>query len=331
MESWGAGPGSGVLVSRGKLLRAVREYFYQQEVLEVKTPTLGLRGVSDSQIQNLKVLIQNQSCYLQTSPEYAMKRVLASGSGSIYQICPAYRGGEQGRFHSVEFLMLEWYRIGYDLPELMADVEGLLCFIAAHLGGRYDFQQPRRVSYEDLFLEHFDISPHRTTIAALRELTRQVEIDCGHIVDHTDDGTLSDYLDLLFSLVIEPHLVTPTLVYDYPACQVALARLEREDGNVVARRFEVFVNGIELANGYLELGDAGELKARMDQNNELRAVRGLDFIEPDEKLLAVLADMPECSGIALGLDRLLMLLLGKTSLSEVAGLPGDKEQSTPLG
>ncbi|MCZ6502639.1 MAG: EF-P lysine aminoacylase EpmA [Gammaproteobacteria bacterium] len=325
MESSKTGSGRSVLLARGKLLRATREYFYQQEVLEVTTPTLGSRGVTDSQLQNLKLRHENQSYYLQTSPEYAMKRLLASGSGSIYQICPAYRGGERGRYHSVEFMMLEWYRVGYSLADLMTDVEQMLCFVADCLGVKeYDFRQLPRVAYKDLFLEHFDIDPHDASTRELRKLTEMAIIDCGHIVDHDDDGTLSDYLDLLFSFVIEPTLLKPTIVYDYPACQVALAQLGEGNGNTVAKRFEVFVNAMELANGYLELGDADELKIRMNRNNKLRAVRGLEIVEPDGQLLDALGDMPECSGIALGVDRLLMVLLGKNSLSEVMTFTSDR-------
>lgn len=313
------------MLARGELLRAIREYFYEQEVLEVTTPTLGSRGVTDSQIQNLKLQHQNQTYYLQTSPEYAMKRVLASAGASIYQICPAYRGSEQGRYHNVEFMMLEWYRVGYSLTDLMTDVEQMFCSVTTSLGLReYDFRHLPRITYKDLFLTHLDIDPHGASPSELRALTEKAGIDHGHIVYHDDEGTLSDYLGLLFSFVIEPTLLKPTIVYDYPACQVALAQLGEVDGRIVAKRFEVFVNALELANGYLELGEADELETRMKRNNELRAVRGLEMVEPDERLLAALGHMPECSGIALGLDRLLMVLLGKNSLSEVMTFSGDR-------
>lgn len=325
MESGKAGPDRSVLLVRGELLHAIREYFYEQEVLEVTTPTLGSRGVTDSQIQNLKLQHENRCYYLQTSPEYAMKRVLALSSGSIYQICPAYRGNEQGRYHSVEFMMLEWYRVGFPLAELMSDVEQMLCSVTASLGlEEYDFHQLPRITYKDLFLAHLDIDPHGASTAELRALAEIMNIDHKHIVQQDDEGTLSDYLDLLFSFVIEPTLLQPTIVYDYPACQVALAQLGEVDGKRVAKRFEVFVNAMELANGYLELGDADELETRMKRNNELRAVRGLEMVEPDEQLLGALGDMPECSGIALGLDRLLMILLGKNSLSQVMTFTGDR-------
>jgi lysyl-tRNA synthetase class 2 len=325
MESWKPGADSGALKARGDLLHSIREFFYRQSVIEVTTPTLGSRGVTDSQIQNLKLDHQDQTFYLQTSPEYAMKRLLASGSGSIYQICPAYRGSEHGRNHNTEFSMLEWYRLGFTLHELMDDVQNLLSFVIEAMGiSRFDFRDIPRFSYRDLFEENFDRDPHMISLDELKTLSREVGLECGHITDHDDEGTVSDYLDLLFSVVIEPQLDNPTIVYDYPVCQVALAQLGQEDGKMVAKRFEVFVSGLELANGYLELLNADELKARMHRNNHLRGVRGHERIEPDEKLLAALPAMPASSGIALGVDRLLMVLLGKEKLADVVSFTTDR-------
>jgi lysyl-tRNA synthetase class 2 len=329
MESWKPGVDAGVLKARGDLLHAIREFFYRRGVIEVTTPTLGSRGVTDNQIQNLKLDHQDQTFYLQTSPEYAMKRLLASGSGSIYQICPAYRGSEQGQNHNTEFSMLEWYRLGFTLLELMDDVQNLLSFVTEAIGiSRFDFRELSRFSYRDLFVENFDRDPHMISLDELKILSRKVGVECGHITDHDDEGTVSDYLDLLFSVVIEPQLDNPTIVYDYPVCQVALAQLGQQDGNsngkTVAKRFEVFVSGLELANGYLELLDADELEARMHRNNHLRGVRGQEIIEPDEKLLAALPAMPASSGIALGVDRLLMVLLGKEKLVDVVSFTGDR-------
>ncbi|MBQ61675.1 MAG: hypothetical protein CMQ19_06330 [Gammaproteobacteria bacterium] len=318
MERFENGPGRTVLLARAKLLQAVRLYFHEQDVLEVATPALGSRGVTDSQIQNLKVNSNNQSYYLQTSPEFAMKRLLASGSGSIYQICSAYRGGEQGRYHNMEFMMLEWYRVGYTLTELMDDVEQMLRFITHRLALKEtNFRQLNRVSYRELFQQKFAIDPHHATIEELRTQAELANIDCSHIIDRGDEGTLSEYMEVMFSLGIEPALGEYTIVYNYPACQVALAQLGEAGGDQVARRFEVYVSGLELANGYLELGDSSEAREHMNRDNELRAVRGLETVEVDEQFLASLSYMPECSGIALGLDRLLMVLLGKNQLSDV--------------
>lgn len=337
MESWKPGADAGALKARSELLHVIREFFYSQDVLEVTTQTLGSRGVTDSQIQNLKLDHQDQTFYLQTSPEYAMKRLLASGTGSIYQICPAYRGSEQGQNHNTEFLMLEWYRVGFTLHELMDDVQNLLNFVAEAIDkSRFDFRDMPRFSYRDLFMENLESDPHTASLDELRVLSRRVGVECGHITNYDDEATISDYLDLLFSVVIEPQLSTPAIVYDYPVCQVALAQLGQADGNsngtlygapngkIVAKRFEVFASGLELANGYLELLDANELETRMRKNNHLRRVRGLERIEPDEKLLAALPAMPACCGIALGVDRLLMILLGKKKLSDVVSFTSDR-------
>jgi lysyl-tRNA synthetase class 2 len=215
----------------------------------------------------------------------------------------------------------------------MDDVQNLLIFVAEAIDiSRFDFRDMPRFSYRELFIENFDCDPHKASLDELRNLSRRVGIECGHITNHDDEASVSDYLDLLFSVVIEPQLGEPAIVYDYPVCQVALAQLGQEDGNsngisygkIVAKRFEVFVSGLELANGYLELLDANELKNRMRKNNQLRRVRGLESIEPDEKLLAALPAMPACSGIALGVDRLLMVLLGKEKLDDVVSFTSDR-------
>ena len=323
MESWRSRLAEDALPGRAILLRAIREYFFQHNVLEVTTPTVGSRGVTDSQIENIKLEQQGHQYYLQTSPEYAMKRLLASGSGSIYQICPAYRGSELGRYHNMEFTMLEWYRTDFTLSELMQDVKDLLCFASASLkpssasSSENIFNQLPSVAYKDLFGSNFSINPHAVSSQELKELVDANGIECSHILNHADNGSRSDYLDILFSTIIEPQLVSPTIVLNYPVCQAALAQVGDVDGDTVARRFEVFVEGLELANGYLELKDAAELENRMNENNRLRSTRGKETVLLDEKLLAALPFMPNCAGIALGLDRLLMVLLGKKSLSEV--------------
>ncbi|MFP6805951.1 MAG: EF-P lysine aminoacylase EpmA [Pseudomonadales bacterium] len=324
MTTWRSGASPGVLAARSELLHAIRGYFYQQDVIEVETPTLGSRGVSDLHIENIQFVHQGRAHFLQTSPEYAMKRLLASGSGSIYQICPAYRGREIGRRHNIEFTMLEWYRVGYSISELMDDTQALLSAVAETVEAQqFNFAEMPRVSYRYLFLERFGINPHQTSIEQLADLARAAELDCSHIQNYNDDASLGDYLDLLFSASIEPQLEKPTIVYNFPACQVALAQLGMEDDCIVAKRFEVFVAGIELANGYLELNDGQELEGRMKVNNEQRKIRGLGNIEADAKLLSALAHMPPCSGIAMGLDRLLMILLATDNLAEVLSFTSD--------
>ncbi len=312
-----------LVATRSELLHAIRQYFHDQNIHEVTTPTLGLYGVTDPNLKNLILDLSGSPRYLQTSPEYAMKRLVAAGSGSIYQICPAYRGGEKGHQHRTEFTMLEWYRLGYSLNDLMADVEALIQSLPDPL--KHSLLPFERVSYRDLFVQKFGINPHQAVDKELAALAKSLDIDYQHIpgfdeADFDGQGSRADYFDLLFSMVIEPALVNPTFVYDYPSCQVALARLENEKGDLVARRFELFISGVELANGYLELGDPGELEARMVVNNQQRRNRGLTEIELDQELLAALPDMPTCSGVAMGIDRLLMVLLGKQNLADVLGL-----------
>jgi len=310
-----------VAARRSKLPHAIRQYFYEQNVLEVTTPTLGFCGVTDPNIQNLKLDLPGQPGYLQTSPEYAMKRLLAAGSGSIYQICPAYRGGEKGRKHRTEFTMLEWYRLDYSLVDLMSDVEGLIQALSEQLKNDVFSSLPfKRISYRELFVSSFGINPHQASEEELVELTKNLRIDCRHIPEHEDSGRVSDYLDLLFSMVVEPELRSPTLVYDFPSCQVALAQLGNEREDLVARRFELFASGVELANGYLELGDPRELEARMVANNQQRQDRGLAEVELDQELLSALPGMPACSGVAMGIDRLFMTMLGKQNLADVLGV-----------
>lgn len=329
MKSWETQVSEDALSGRAELLHAIRSYFYQHHVVEVTTPTLGSCGVTDSQIQNIELTQQSRSYFLQTSPEYAMKRLLASMKGPIYQICPAYRGGEQGTNHNMEFTMLEWYRPDFTLSDLMKDVEELLSIVVTALESKslvaqnLGFDSPPRVAYGQLFENKFSVNPHSASSKQLEELIKSQGIEAGHITNYHDEGTRSDYLDILFSTVIEPQLREPTIVFDYPACQVALASLAEVDGQQVASRFELFARGLELANGYFELGDPVELRKRMQQNNMLRTIRDLPEIRIDEKLLASLEFMPTCSGIALGVDRLLMVLLGKSRLAEVITFTSD--------
>jgi len=300
------------LVARDRLLRTVREYFHRSDAMEVTTPTLGRTGVTDPHLQNLTTVSAQERWFLQTSPEYAMKRLLAQHAHAMFQICQAYRGGESGLRHNPEFTMLEWYRPGFSLTDLMSDIESLLTTLFDALNGESVVFS--RIPYAQCFAQHLGADPHSISDADLQRLAR-THCDCQHIGEHWDSGSRADYLDVLFSTKVEPQLPSYALVYDYPVCQAALAKLDLKGS--VAQRFEVFLNGVEIANGYDELRDAKELRDRFKANNLLREERGLEFIPIDERLLMALPSMPECSGIALGLDRLLMLVLGKTSLDEV--------------
>jgi lysyl-tRNA synthetase class 2 len=298
------------LRARAALYRDIRGFFAARDVLEVETPLLCSAGITDPAIEPLRVE-RGQSIeaprYLQTSPEYAMKRLLAAGSGAIYQIARAFRDGEAGSRHNPEFSLLEWYRPGYDLSALMQEVAELL---QTCLGDK----PTQMFSYRELFMDKLDIDPFSADIAALRQRAAAV-VDIGALT-----GGRDLWLDLLLSHAIEPTLrdCGVCFVRDYPASQAALARIAARDGVPVAQRFEVYVDGIELANGYLELSDPAEQRARFEADNARRREQGLPEHPLDEYLLAAMdAGLPDCSGVALGLDRLLMLRTGRRDIRDV--------------
>jgi elongation factor P--(R)-beta-lysine ligase len=306
-----------MLGSRASLLRDLREFFHQRNVLEVTTPVIAAAGVSDLHLSNLTVQLQQRTGYLQTSPEYAMKRLLAAGSGPIFQICPAFRGGESGSRHSVEFSMLEWYRPGMTFDDLIEEVCALLVDVC---------QLPvvNRRDYGQVFMQYTGLDPHCADLSALKAAVARHGIDASHIDDIEDAGSSADYLDLLFSTQVEPVLQS-CVITDFPACQAALAKVVTNDaGTSVARRFEVYIRGVELANGYDELTDSVELRQRFKSNNMLRRRRHLPEIPADERLLAALPAMGACSGVAVGVDRMLMLMMGVDDLAQVMPFAADQ-------
>ena len=314
--SWRSGIDSATLQQRSKIYRTIRRFFDDRGVAEVTTPVLGASGVSDLHIQSLSLVDDGQSWFLQSSPEYSMKRLLASGSGSIYQICPAFRAGELGSKHNTEFSMLEWYRVGYSLEELVAEVATLLQ--QALDVNQVQTSEFRFTTYRELFTSRFDVNPHDAGIETLRGLIFAENLTADHIDNIDDDATRNECLDLLFASCIEPGLDEPTFVLEFPAGQAALAKIAANDQyDVVARRFELYWQGMELANGYDELTDPAELQQRFEKNNTQRVARGLIEMAPDKKLLASMSELPDCAGVAIGLDRLVMLLCGKTSIDEV--------------
>ena len=314
--SWRSGIDSATLQQRSKIYRTIRRFFDDRGVAEVTTPVLGASGVSDLHIQSLSLVDDGQSWFLQSSPEYSMKRLLASGSGSIYQICPAFRAGELGSKHNTEFSMLEWYRVGYSLEELVAEVATLLQ--QALDVNQVQTSEFRFTTYRELFTSRFDVNPHDAGIETLRGLIFAENLTADHIDNIDDDATRNECLDLLFASCIEPGLDEPTFVLEFPAGQAALAKIATNDQyDVVARRFELYWQGMELANGYDELTDPAELRQRFEKNNTQRVARGLIEMAPDKKLLASMSELPDCAGVAIGLDRLVMLLCGKTSIDEV--------------
>ena len=311
---------------RAELLARSRAFFAARGVLEVETPMLSAAAVTEPNLASFSTvyagpgLRYGQTLYLHTSPEFPMKRLLAAGSGCIYQIARVFRDGEAGRRHNPEFTLLEWYRVGFDHHRLMDEVAELVTQL---VGSRVALAEPERLSYQELFQRHLDLNPHQARVADLAACAeaRGVPIPPGMPADDADP-----WLDLLLTHCIEPGLGQGrlTFVYDYPASQAALARLRPGDPPV-GERFELYLNGIELANGFHELGDAGEQRRRFEAENAARRALGLPVMPMDENLLAALAaGLPDCAGVALGFDRLAMLAAGKTALAEVWAFPFDR-------
>jgi len=317
VNRWQPGADLETLTLRAALLAAIRAFFASRNVLEVDTPLLCSAGVTDPAIESLLVEQGNALSgvrYLQTSPEYAMKRLLVAGSGPIYQIAHAFRDDESGRRHNPEFSLLEWYRPGFDHHDLMDEVAALVC----ELLGRED---TNRISYRDLFRQAVGLDPFTADMASLEAAARAV----------TDTGSLQGprdfWLDLLLTHVVEPSIAESGLVfvYDYPASQAALARIDQGDDVAIAQRFELYVDGVELANGYWELTDAAEQRERFLSDNRIRRERGQPERPLDENLLAALAaGMPDCSGVALGIDRLVMLATDASDIGRVQSFSWDR-------
>lgn len=315
-----------VLRLRAELLAQIRAFFAARGVLEVETPALSAAAITDPHLASFKTCYSGpgsqhgRPLYLHTSPEFAMKRLLAAGSGCIYQIARVFRDGEAGSRHNPEFTLLEWYRVGFDHHRLMDEVAELVGML---LAGRLTLAEPERLSYRQIFQHHLNLDPHRATVADLAACaeTRNISIPTGMPPDDPDP-----WLDLLLTHCVEPRLGSGrlTFVHDYPASQAALARL-RPDDPPVGERFELYINGIELANGFHELGDAVEQRHRFAQENAARRAAGLPVMPVDEHLLAALEfGLPDCAGVALGFDRLVMLATRKTSLAEVLAFPLDR-------
>ncbi|WP_299195190.1 EF-P lysine aminoacylase EpmA [uncultured Amphritea sp.] len=320
-ELWQATAPIENLRKRAQIFAQIREFFAARDVLEVETPLMTSAAVSDPYIDTIECRYhplpgqQEQARYLQSSPEYAMKRLLASGSGAIYQICKAFRNGECGRRHNPEFTMLEWYRPGFYHHQLMDEVEALVGPVIGMAG----FQ---RISYNELFRQYLQLDLQTATVNELAAITRQ------HIDIQMDDDNRDNWLNLLMSHVIEPQLADKgaVFVYDYPASQAALSRIAEDDnGQPVACRFELFIAGVELANGYYELTDAAEQAKRFAKDIAQRQTEGLPLRPTDGLLVEALENgMPECAGVAMGLDRLVMLALGTEQISDVIALPFDR-------
>jgi lysyl-tRNA synthetase class 2 len=299
------------LKRRAKMLEAAREFFKQRGVTEVETPILSGAAVSDPQIESLATRIAGMPgpAYLCPSPEYAMKRLLAAGSGDIYQICKVFRDGERGRWHNPEFTMIEWYRLGFDDAALMDEVELL---IGRLLAPARTFGTAERLSYSGALQRYAGVDAFSSSDAELLEAAARHGVTCEAQLDRDAK------LDLLMGLIVGPQLGrgNPCFICDYPASQAALARLKPGEPRVAAR-FELYLDGLELANGFHELVQPQEQRSRFVQDLALRRERGQVQPPLDENLLAALeSGMPDCAGVALGFDRLVAIALGAKQLAD---------------
>jgi len=318
------------LRQRSALLSTARDFFGSRGVVEVETPSLVQSAVTDPHLKNIALSLgSGERLFLHTSPEFHMKRLLAGGAPDIWQLGKVFRDGEAGSRHEPEFTLLEWYRHDYTLQQLVAETCELLMVLAEaaeQLGAPATITRdpPRHWTYAALFLETLDIDPLTATASDLRLRARSVLRNS--LSDELCDSLGSEptlWLDLLMSHVVSQQLGNTgmAVVSGYPAILAALARLDPADPRV-AERFEIFCHGIEVANGYRELNDAGEQRRRFNADRELRARLGLPDIEPDNNLLAAIEHgLPDCSGVAVGIDRVVMVLLGLRTLQEAISFP----------
>ena len=299
---------------RAELLRNVRQFMNEAGIMEVETPLLGSATATDPNICSLETRLHTESdskLYLQTSPEFHMKRLLAAGSGPIFQISRAFRDEESGRYHNPEFTLLEWYRPGFDHHELMNEIESLLVYLGLH--------KPVRISYADIFLEATGHDPHSISQEELTKLARDGGLSPA-VQDH------NELLDFVFNHYVISRLKDKgnVFVFDFPETQAALARLS-EGEPVTAARFELFMQGLEIANGFHELCDLSEQKQRFESDLQQRSKQNKAIYPIDRNLLSALeSGLPESAGVALGLDRLLMIMSKASHIREVLAFPIDR-------
>ena len=313
---------------RAQLMSTVRQFFATHQVLEVQTPLLSQAGNTDTFLQSVaaQVTYQDKPCtyYLHTSPEFAMKRLLASWQVPIYQICSVFRDNEIGVRHNIEFTMLEWYQPNYSLDDMAAELGELLAALYGHSVVMSHYR------YVDAFMDFVGIHPLTASLDTLQAVAEDKGLtgfDFNSDLDNTEDGEADirqSWLDLLFSHAVEPNLGhdLPTLIIEYPPATAALAKTAVDkEGNTVAKRFELYINGIEIANAYDELADGQALRERFERDNQLRKRHNLPQMPIDEHLLAASDALIPCSGIAVGIDRLLMVITGANSLEDVISFP----------
>ena len=300
LAAWRPSASRHAIEMRANLLSTIRAFMAERDVMEVETPVLSASGNSDPNMESL-ALESDPKRYLRTSPEYAMKRMLAAGHGDIFELGRVFRAEERGRHHNPEFTLLEWYRTGLPYLDLAAEVVDLIRFCSA---GSYDAWEVQWVSFRELFRRFTGLDPLHCSESELSTCAAERGI-------HAAALDQLQWLDLLFAEVVQPGLPGEclTVVFDFLPEQAALARVRQGD-EPAAERFEVFLGQMELANGYQELTDADEQLRRFERENRLRTVRGEDVAPIDARLIDALRQgLPDCSGVALGVDRLLMSIL----------------------
>ncbi|PSU68382.1 elongation factor P--(R)-beta-lysine ligase [Photobacterium phosphoreum] len=306
------------LKQRAVLLATIRQFFADRDVIEVDTPAMSQATVTDVHLHAFKTQFvgpgyaNGQTLYLMTSPEFHMKRLLAAGSGAIYQICKSFRNEESGRYHNPEFTMLEWYRPGFDHHQLMAEMDLLLQQV---LG----CGAAEKMTYQQAFVEVLGVCPLEGSLTALKAVAARLGL--ADIAEPEQDR--DTLLQLLFSVGVEAKIgqAVPAFVYDFPASQAALAQINPQDPRV-AERFEVYFKGIELANGFHELANGDEQLQRFEDDNKKRVSMGLQPQPIDMHLVEALrAGFPDCAGVALGIDRVIMLALERDHIDQVTAFP----------
>lgn len=313
MTDWKPGASIKTLRQRADLIKQIRVFFEERNALEVETPSISRFPAVDLHLDSFSVKgnVDSKPSYLITSPEYHMKRLLAAGSGSIFQICKAFRCDESGSRHNPEFTILEWYREGWDHWQLMEEIDSLLQLILKTTPATY-------LSYKEAFKTQLGIDPLSFSAKDFEGICRNKKANPPtDLLESSADR--DEQLNYLMGLFIEPELGkhSPVFLHDYPASQANLARLYEEKPGY-AMRFEVYYRGIELGNGFCELTDPDIQKKRFEEENQARLAMGKDALSIDHHFMnALKAGMPECAGVAMGVDRMLMLALGIESLDGI--------------
>lgn len=316
-ENWQPTASINLLLKRAKIIKKIRDFFADRCILEIETPILSHAAVTDLHLSSFETIFYTpgsvdsntgQKLSLITSPEYHMKRLIAAGSGPIYQICKCFRNHEEvSRYHNPEFTMLEWYRIQFDMMQMINEVDDLFQLVL-------DSEPAEHISYQNLFIKYLNIDPLTANRDELIDAIQKLELNFD-----TEGCNIPTLQQFLFTFGIEPYIGKnkPTVVYYFPAAQAALAEICCEDQRT-AKRFEFYYQGVELANGFKELVNQKEQRFRFEQDNQQRIANNLQPQVIDENLLSAMeAGLPECSGVAVGLDRLIMLALKQETISEV--------------